>query len=106
MSLASLGVWPLAGLDDLERDDYDAAESVRATADIVAGRVEEGIRRFRALRTERASELLVGAYVQSGRIEDAVSELRSASGTVQPPASSSSGRRSPRLVRKVRGITG
>ena len=78
MSLASLGVWPLAGLDDLERDDYDAAESVRATADIVAGRVEEGIRRLRALRTERASELLVGAYVQSGRIEDAVSELRSA----------------------------
>jgi len=76
MDLASAGVWPIEGIERLEEEDAEGAELVRATADIVAGDLEAGARRLRRLRTLRAISLLVGAYVEAERIDDAVALLR------------------------------
>lgn len=78
MGLASAGVWPLEGLEQLRDEDADAAAIVQATAEIVSGDIERGTRRLRSLRTLRATALMVKAYVDSDRIDDAVVSLREA----------------------------
>lgn len=78
MGLAKARVWPLEGLERLEREDRDAAETVRATAEIAAGDIERGTRRLRSLRSPRAAALMVNAYVDADRIDDAVASLREA----------------------------
>ena len=74
LQLAELGASPLPDLALL--DDAEAKEIVVAEAEITQGRSQDGIRRLRALSTPRGRTFLVKAYVDAGRIGDAVEVLR------------------------------
>lgn len=85
MGLAETGLWQPDDLDSLEREDPEAAETVRATAEILAGEVDRGTRRLRALGTLRATALMVNAYITAERIDEAVATLREAAGRFNRP---------------------
>lgn len=78
MELARTGVWPLEGLDELSTKDPDMAQTVQAVAELATGNREGGIRRLRGISTKLANSILVEAYRDDGKLDDAIDVLRDA----------------------------
>jgi tetratricopeptide (TPR) repeat protein len=75
MALAGLGEWPLPGLEDLESREPQLAQVIRGHADLVAGNRQAAIQRLRKVGGDQALLLLVAAYMEDGKSDDAVEAL-------------------------------
>lgn len=74
LQLAEISAEPLPDLALLE--DAEAAEIVLAEAERRRGQPDDAIRRLRALSTARGRAFLINAYVEAGKIPEAVDALR------------------------------
>jgi tetratricopeptide (TPR) repeat protein len=79
MGLASVGEWPIAGLEELRRDQPEQAEIVTAFSESQRGLYDEAISRLRTWpESSRAQELLGNIYGEAGRLVEAIETFREA----------------------------
>lgn len=78
VGLASTGVWPLEGFEGYAEEDAAGSEIAHAAAELASGKRDAALRRLRSVSDERALGLLIEAYLDSDRVDDAVDTLRDA----------------------------
>lgn len=79
MGLASVGEWPIEGLDDLEREHAEQADIVTAFSESQRKLHDQAISRLRQWpESARAQELLANVYGEAGRVQEAIDTFREA----------------------------
>lgn len=79
IGLASIGEWPIEGLQELALEDPEQADIVTAISENNRQLYEQAIYRLRMYPdSSRARELLAHVYHDSGRVPDAIETLRDA----------------------------
>lgn len=79
MGLASVGEWPIEGIEDLEREHPEQAEIVTAFSESERNLHDQAISRLRKWpESSRAQELLANLYGEAGRVQEAIDTFREA----------------------------